>query len=480
MSKTSSSNPAVPSPAKSPAHRSPLALLVAGTFFMENLDATIITPALPAMARSFGAQPADLNLGVAVYALTVAIFIPASGWIAERYGARRVFGLAIAMFTLASVLCGITETLWQFVAARALQGMAGSLMVPVGRLAVLRGTEKRDLVTVIATLTWPALVAPVLGPPLGGLLVDHAHWSWIFLLNVPLGIVALAMVHRVVPHIAPDPARRFDAAGFAFMGLALAALVGAAEAVSHSFDDWPPALAAFALSGLFAGLGVRHLRRARHPLFRLDVLGIATFLASIRGGTLFRMGVSAVPFLVPVMMQIGFGYSPFHSGLMLMAVFAGNVLIKPATTPLLARFGFRPILVAGGIGNGVALAACALFGPGTPAPVIAAVLFVGGALRSVQFTAINTLSFSEVPQSHMADANTMASTFTPVAMGLGVTLGAVAWRMGEALSSGGAAATPFRIAFVVVGVVTALATLDFARLDRSAGAEVASRGKARA
>lgn len=478
----SSASATEPSQADGPpaaTHRSPLALLVAGTFFMENLDATIITPALPAIARSFGTEPADLNLGIAVYALTVAIFIPASGWVAERYGARRVFALAIALFTVASVLCGITGSLWQFVLARALQGLAGSLMVPVGRLVVLRNTPKRDLVTVIATLTWPALVAPVLGPPLGGLMVDHVHWSWIFFLNVPLGILALALVHRLVPAIAPDPSRRFDLFGFVCMGLSLAALVGGAEVISRSFNDWVPALAVFALSLVTGTLGIRHLRRSPHPLFRLDVLAIPTFTATIRGGTVFRMGISAVPFLVPLMMQIGFGYSPFESGLMLMAVFAGNVLIKPATTPLLARFGFRPILVTAGIGNGVAVAACALFVPGTPVAVIAAVLFVGGALRSTQFTALNTIAFSDVPQPQMTNANTMFSTLTQVGIGLGVALAAVAWRIGEGLAAGGEPSAPFRIAFLIVGIVTALGTIDAARLDKSAGAEVAARGRAR-
>ncbi len=243
-----------------------LALLVAGTFFMENLDATVITPAVPHMAASFGVQPVDLNTGVSAYMLTLGIFIPVSGWIAERFGARRVFAFAIALFTLSSLLCGLSQNLPQFIAARILQGMGGAMMVPVGRLVVLRTTPKERLITAIATLTWPALVAPVLGPPLGGLIVDHAVWRWIFYLNIPLGLVALAFALRLVPAGDGHGGRSFDWPGFLLTGGALFLLLSATEFLGRPDIDWLKAAVAVVAGGGLLIAAVYHLRRTPTPM----------------------------------------------------------------------------------------------------------------------------------------------------------------------------------------------------------------------
>jgi len=453
--------------------RASLSLLVAGTFFMENLDATVISPAIPAMAQSFSVPPVDLNTGVSAYMLTLGVFIPISGWAAERYGARRVFTFAIALFTLASLLCGLAHSLSAFVITRIVQGIGGALMVPVGRLVVLRQTPKNDLVRAIAVLTWPALVAPVLGPPLGGLIADHGNWRWIFWLNLPLGILALLFALRLVPKTDPDTGKAFDWPGFLLTGSGLFCLMAVTEIVSRPDVAWPQAAVALILGVGLMGGGVRHLQHATQPMFDLTALKLRSFSVTIWGGSLFRMGVSAVPFLIPLMFQIGFGFSAFSAGLMLMAVFAGNLTMKPMTTSVMARFGFRPVLIINGLLNAAMVGACALFAQRMPLPLICGILFLGGMTRSMQFTALNTIAFSEVPQSQMSSANTLFSTAFQLAMGLGIALGAIAWRLGAVLVPHADAATPFRIAFLLIAAVSLLGIVDSLKLDRGAGDHVA-------
>lgn len=462
-----------------PARRSALAFLVAGTFFMENLDATVISPAIPAMAASFGVAPVDLSVGISAYMLTLGVFIPVSGWMAERFGARRVFTAAIALFTLASLLCGMAQGLHGFIAARVLQGIGGAMMVPVGRLVVLRETPKDRLVQAIAVLTWPALVAPVLGPPLGGLLVAQGDWRWIFWLNLPLGLVAFLVALRIVPAQQAGSRRDFDWPGFLLTGAALFCLMLVAEVLAR-----PDAGLALAGGALLAGLvllaaAIGHLRRAKNPMLKLSALRVPTFALTLWGGSLFRMGVSAVPFLLPVMFQIGFGLGPFQAGLFLMAVFAGNLAMKPLTSKILRRFGFRKVLLVNGTLNAVLIAACALLVPAMPVWLTCLILFLGGMTRSMQFTALNTLAFADIPPAGIADANALFSTAFQLAMGLGIALGAIAWRVGGALAAGGGPDLPFRIAFLIVAAVSAISLIDSFRLARNAGDTINSARKPR-
>ncbi|MBT9432802.1 MFS transporter [Candidatus Sodalis endolongispinus] len=327
-----------------------MALLVAGAFFMEYLDGTVIATALPQMARDFGVAAVDLNIGMSAYLITLAVLIPVSGWTADRYGARNVFSLALLIFTLSSLLCGLTHNVGEFIAMRVLQGIGGAMMVPVGRLAVLRNTPKSQLIVAIATLTWPALVAPILGPPLGGFITSYASWRWIFFINIPLGIVAIIIAWLIIPNSRESHPQPFDKMGFVSMGLATLCLVTALELCSQLPVNWPAVwlLLAVGLAALLIAL--RHLRRARHPMVRLDALRIHTFRITMGGGTLFRITVSTVPFLLPLLFQVGFGMDPFHAGILVLAVFAGNLAMKPATTPLMRRFGFRPILLVTAVG----------------------------------------------------------------------------------------------------------------------------------
>ncbi|UQC73294.1 MFS transporter [Lelliottia sp. AC1] len=458
---------------------SPAALLVAGAFFMEFLDGTVIATALPDMAKSFGVQAVDLNIGISAYLITLAVLIPASGWIADRFGARKVFAVALAIFTLASVFCGLSTTVDQFVAMRVLQGMGGALMVPVGRLAVLRTTPKHQLITAIATLTWPALVAPIIGPPLGGFITSYADWRWIFFINVPLGIVAIILALRIIPDLHDDERRPFDTPGFIATTIAMVSLVYAMESMGAQHSQGVLTLALLVVGAVTLIYALRHFQRAQWPMIRLDAMQVPTFRVTMYGGSLFRASISAVPFLLPLMFQVGFGMDAFHSGLLVLAVFVGNLTIKPATTPLIRRLGFRKLLLINGALNVLSLLACAFISPQTPVWLIMLILYLGGVFRSIQFTAVSTLAFADVPSAQMSYANTLFSTATQLAVGLGITLGAIGIRIGEKMGDLlGMTSVPgisFRLAFVAIALICLVGMVDTLRLTKDAGSAVSNK-----
>ncbi|PLY47439.1 MFS transporter [Lelliottia sp. F153] len=458
---------------------SPAALLVAGAFFMEFLDGTVIATALPDMAKSFGVQAVDLNIGISAYLITLAVLIPASGWIADRFGARKVFAVALAIFTLASVFCGLSTTVDQFVAMRVLQGMGGALMVPVGRLAVLRTTPKHQLITAIATLTWPALVAPIIGPPLGGFITSYADWRWIFFINVPLGIVAIILALRIIPDLHDDERRPFDTPGFIATTIAMVSLVYAMESMGAKHSQGLLTLGLLVVGAVTLIYALRHFQRAQWPMIRLDAMQVPTFRVTMYGGSLFRASVSAVPFLLPLMFQVGFGMDAFHSGLLVLAVFVGNLTIKPATTPLIRRLGFRKLLLINGALNVLSLLACAFISPQTPVWLIMLILYLGGVFRSIQFTAVSTLAFADVPSVQMSYANTLFSTATQLAVGLGITLGAIGIRigekMGDLLDMASVPGISFRLAFVAIALICLVGMVDTLRLTKDAGSAVSNK-----
>ena len=452
----------------------PVALLVAGAFFMENLDGTIIVSATQRMARSFGVPPVQLNITIAAYLLTLGVFIPVSGWIADRLGARTVFACAIAIFTAASGLCALSTGLAELTAMRVLQGMGGAMMVPVGRLAVLRATDKRDLIDAVAYLTWPALVAPVIAPAIGGALTTYASWRWIFVINLPLGLAALVLTARLVPNYRTGDRVPLDWLGFVLTGLGIATFVGGLEAVTDGLAAWAPIVALLVIGGLVVGVAVRHLRRVEHPLLDLGVLSIPTFRVTNLGGSAFRMAIGAVPFLLPLLFQEAFGWSAAKAGLVVVPVFVGNIAIKPLTTAILHRFGFRRVLVVSGAASALTIALCAAFSASTPVAVIVLVLLLSGVFRSVGFTAYNTIVFADVAPEQLSGANTLTSTVQQLTMGLGVALGALALYagapIGRLLGTTAGARAPFAVAFVLVALLPLLAVVESASLEHHAGA----------
>jgi len=452
-----------------------VALLVAGAFFMENLDGTVIATALPQMAESFGASPVDLNLGMTVYMLTLAVFIPVSGWVADRLGARTVFSSAIVIFTLASMICGVSNTLTQFTVARVLQGIGGAMMVPVGRLVVLRITEKKDLMRSISYITWPGLMAPVLGPPLGGFITTYSTWRWIFYLNVPLGVIGTVLALLWTDNQRENSERRFDWTGFVLAGSACIAFMYSLELMGQQASSWITVGALLAYSLLAGMLAALHMRRAEHPLIDFACLQRRTFAVSIWGGSLFRIGIMASPFLLPLMFQVAFGLNAFQSGLLVLTMFAGNLTMKSVTTPVLRRWGFRSVLLLNGVVSAVLILALGLLSPATPKMAMVTVLFLHGLSRSMQFTALNTLAFVDIPRTLMSSATSFAAVVQQMGMGLGVAVGAVAlrgagWLRGE--PAGTLSLMDFHWAFWMMGVLGVLAVLDCLPLPREAGAEV--------
>lgn len=458
-----------------------IALLVAASFFMENLDATIIVTAVPQMAESFGVQAVDLSIGVSAYMLALGVFIPASGWVAERFGARTVFASAVALFTVSSLLCGFATGLWEFVLLRVLQGMGGAMMVPVGRLAVLKTTPKEKLVSAIATLTWPALVAPILGPPIGGFITTYASWRWIFYLNLPLGILAFYFAWKLIPNDRNPTPQPFDTEGFLLGGGGLFCTLWAVELVSGDGTPWAQAVGFLIAGVLLLAACVWHMHRATHPMIDLSVLKVQTFAATVSGGSLFRMATGATALLLPLMFQVGFGLNPFHAGLLMVAIFTGNLAMKPATTGIIRRHGFKRVLGWNGLANVVFLLCYAMLSPNTPLGWILGVLFVGGLARSLHFTALNTLAFADVPPAKLRAANTLFSTAFQLSLGVGVAVGALALRVGSWAKDGlGVADVPavdFRLAFVLIALLSLIALYDVRPLPADAGDEIARKAK---
>ena len=452
----------------------PLGFLVASAFFMEFLDGAIIVTALPSMAVSLGGDPIDLHIGITAYLLTVAIFILPGGWAADRYGPRRVFAAAIAVFTLGSALCGLAPTVPAFVAARIVQGLGGAMMVPVGRLAVLRVTEKAGLMRAIAVLTWPGLTAPILGPPLGGFITQHASWRWIFFINLPIGLVGFLLSLRLVPAARSATPRPFDLRGFLLGAALLAAGTTALDMLGDETHSWPLVAGLSAIALIAGTLLWHHSRTHPHPLLDPAPFRAQTYRLVMTAGTTMRLLVNAMPFLLPLLFQLGFGLDPFQAGLLVLALFAGNLGVKPLTTPILRRFGFRTTMLANGLLQAATMLACATLQPGTPTPVIFALLALSGASRSLQFTAFNTLAFADVPQPSMAPANTMFSVAFQLSLASASPLAALILHAATALSNerGLPGIPAFQAAFVALAALMVAATLFTLRLPRTAGATI--------
>ena len=375
-------------------------LIVATALLMENLDATVLSTSLPAIAADLQESPIHLKLALTSYLLAIAIFIPASGWVADRFGARTVFRIAMGVFAMGSIGCGFSSDLTTLVLARVLQGVGGAMMVPVGRLVVLRTVDRSELVNALAWLTIPALLGPVLGPPVGGFITTYFNWRWIFWINIPIAALGIALATIYIEDIRADERIRFDFLGFVLVGPGLAAfLTGGTMAGLGLLPGWAVAL----LTGggaVLLGLYVRHALRAEHPLIDLRLLRLTTFRASIIGGFLFRVGVGATPFLLPLMLQTGFGLTPFNSGLLTFATGIGAMVMKTLAAPILRRFGFRRVLVINAVLSSIFVAMPGMFSPATPWILMAGTLLLGGFMRSLQFTSINAVAYADVPSLH--------------------------------------------------------------------------------
>lgn len=451
-----------------------IALIVGSAFFMVLLDSAIIATSLPRMAQSFGLTAVELSIGISVYILAVATFVPLSSWMSDRFGARRVFLIAIVIFTVASLACGVATTLPEFIAARALQGLGGAFMTPVGRVLVLRNARKSELIQATALITWPALMAPVIGPVLGGFITTWLSWRWNFFINLPLGIIAFSLAWRFIPRTDTISRRPFDLHGFVLSASALLSLLYGLESLAHQYIPAFQSIALIAAGGVMTYLTVRHLRKTPAPLLKLAPFSVHTFaLATLSAGTLIKTGINATPFLLPLLLQVSFGLTPLEAGSYILVYFLGNLGMKTVTTTTLQTFGFKRVLLVNGLLCGLSIAACGLFTPDSGKILIMATLFVAGLTRSMQYTSLNTLAFADISAVQRGSAATLASMLQQISMVLGITLSVIILSGSRwAAQRSEVALVDFSLAFFATGLLVMTASLMFLRLPADAGAEV--------
>ncbi|MFO1114224.1 MAG: DHA2 family efflux MFS transporter permease subunit [Beijerinckiaceae bacterium] len=452
-------------------------LVVATALFMENLDSTVLSTSLPAIAADLHEDPVALKLALTAYLLSLAIFIPASGWTADRFGARKVFRAAILVFAVGSILCGLSSTLPQFVAARMLQGMGGAMMTPVGRLVLLRSVPRSEIVRALAWLTVPALIGPVIGPPLGGFITTYFHWRWIFWINIPISLLGVALATIYIPDVREEHRPPFDVAGFALIGIGLSSLIFGFSAAGRGVIAGSLDAGLIGLGFVCLGLYARHALRAEHPILDVRLFQFPTFRASVAGGFLFRMGIGATPFLLPLLFQMSFGLTPFQSGALTFVSTLGAMAMKPTAGPILKMFGFRNVLMFNALLSTCFFLANCLFQASTPHAVVVAVLLAGGFFRSLEFTAINAVAFAEVPDRLMSHATSLSAAVQQLSLSVGVTLGAGALEIARAAHGAGQdlQTADFTPAFLTVAFVSAVSVLFFMRLAPDAGAELSGK-----
>lgn len=461
-----------------PLHKSRIVpAIVAVAFFMQMLDSTIIATSLPAMAVDFATDAVTLSIGFTAYLLAMAVFIPPAGWLADRFGAKEVFLGAIVLFTLSSIACGLSHSLAEFTVARTIQGTAAALMTPVGRQLVLRGAPKNELVRAIAMITWPALIAPVIGPVIGAWITTHVGWEWNFLINLPLGMVGALLVLAFVPKEPPEAPRPFDVKGFALTSSGLALALAGLEIFTSPHGS-NAALGLLALGVAVGFIAVHHLKRSPKALLDLSVLKVPTFaLATLSSGTAGRLAINSTPFLLPLLFQVGLGYSPVETGSLVLVYFLGNLMMKSVTTPALRIFGFRNLLVLNGIVASASIAGFALVDRDTPHILLLSLLFICGLSRSMQFTSLTTIAFADIAAAQRSAATTISSMLQQLAQLLGVAVSAALIRLsgyarGEVSGEEATLLIDFRVAFIVIGLIGFLSALRFLVLPRDAGAEV--------
>jgi EmrB/QacA subfamily drug resistance transporter len=454
-------------------------LILAVALFMENMDSTVIATSLPAIAADIGTSPITLKLALTSYFVALAIFIPISGWMADRYGAKRIFRLAIGVFVAGSVACAFSNSLAEFVGSRFLQGMGGAMMTPVGRLVLVRSTPRAQLVQAMAWLTVPALIGPLVGPPVGGFITTFFSWHWIFLINVPIGIVGIWLAGRVLPEIEAVPPGRLDAWGFVLAGMAAAGVVFGLSVIS--MPALPPVVGLGTLAlGVGCGLAyLRHWRRVDRPLLDFTILATPAVRAAVLSGSLFRIGVGAAPFLLPLMFQIGFGLSPFESGMLTFASAFGAIAMKFVASTALRLGGFRTVLIVATLAGSVLMAVNGLFRPDTPYALIIAVLVASGLMRSLYFTCVNALVFAEIENAQAAQATAISAVAQQISIALGVAVAGLVLETHALVTGEAVGMSAFIVAFPIVGILTALAVIPLLSLPPTTGRAVSGHGRAR-
>ncbi|MDB5739156.1 MAG: hypothetical protein JWP16_196 [Alphaproteobacteria bacterium] len=453
-------------------HFRTIALIVGAAMFMEQLDGTVLATALPSMAHELGVSAPSLSIALTSYLISLAIFIPVSGRIADRFGARTVFRAAIIAFILGSIACASAPNVAFLVAARFFQGIGGALMLPVGRLVLMRSVEKRDLIQATSWVLIPAIVGPILGPPLGGFIVTYLNWRWIFYINVPIGILGVVLVSLFIANSRGEVPEKTDYSGIFLSSLSLGLLLFGFELASHD-GQLKLALALLAVGGILGALYIRHAHKTVHPILDISLMKIPTYGTSVIAGAITRVTQGAHPYLLPLMMQLGFGLSAAQSGLMTFATALGSIAAKPVAAPLLRRFGFRDTLVVNGVFASAGYAVCGLFRPGWPMPVMFGIMILSGFFMSIQFTGYNTIAYDEIEQDRMGTATSFYTTFQQLMLSIGICAGAAALQ-GAMVARGHHAPqfTDFTAAFWTVALISLSATIWNRRFSHGAGTEI--------
>lgn len=448
----------------------PLVLAIA--LFMEQMDSNVISTSLPAIAADIGSSPIALKLALTAYLVALAVFIPVSGWMADRFGAKNVFRAAIAIFVIGSIACAAANSLSAFVIARFLQGMGGAMMTPVGRLVLVRSTPRNELVSAMAWLSIPAMIGPLAGPPVGGFITTYLTWHWIFLINVPIGAVGIWAASRYLPDNGERIVKRLDWSGFVLSGLAMSGVVFGLSVVS--LPALPPVIGLVVLLvGLVcSALYIVHARRSSDPLLDLRLFDNKVFRSAVLGGSIFRLGIGAIPFLLPLMFQLGFGLTPFQSGMITFVSAIGALSMKFGARRVFSGIGFRRALMFGSLISAAFIAVNSLFTPATPVWIILTFLLVGGFARSLFFTGVNALAYAEIPDEKTSQAAPITAVAQQASLAIGVALAGGILEVSSGLRGTPLALVDFHIGFIVVGFVSALAFFWFARLAPDAGHEL--------
>jgi len=442
---------------------------------MENIDATVITTSLPALARDFGQTAIALKVGLTAYIVSLGIFIPVSGWLADRFGSRRIFTLAIVVFSAGSLMCAASTSLALFIAARFVQGVGGALMVPVGRIVIFRTIPKSEFVRAVSYLTIPSLLGPVIGPPLGGFITTFFHWRWIFVINLPIACMGLFLVKRYMPDLREAEPRRLD-----IFGLALTAIGASLLMLGTSLFETPFISTAWAwimtlMGALILATYVLYALHTPWPLLELRFLKIPTYRASVLGGSFFRIALGCIPFLLPLALQVGIGLNPFESGLVTCCSAFGSLVMKSLARRVLRRFGFRNVLVSNAVIVAVMITAYGMFTPSTPIWIMALIVLVGGVFPSLQFTSINSIAYADLDSTEVARATSLASTVQQISLGMGITIaGVVLQAVAGMAGHAGIRYTDFQPTFAFMALFS-LGSIAFSfRLTREAGAALSA------
>ncbi|WP_417580810.1 MFS transporter [Pelagibacterium sp.] len=447
-------------------------LILAVALFMENMDATVIATSLPSIAADIGTTPVALKLAFTAYFVALAIFIPISAWLADKFGAKTVFRAAILVFMLGSIACAFSGSLSEFVMARFIKGMGGAMMSPLARLILLRTTERKDLVNAMAWLTIPALIGPTLGPPIGGFLTTFLSWHWIFIINVPIGLLGVVLITKYLPEVESATPRPMDFPGFFLSAIAFSGIVFGLSLLSMPVLPLWVAIVSTSVGLVAAIVYVPYALRIEHPLLDPRLFLHPSYRAVVLGTSLFLIGAGATPFLLPLMLQVGFGYTPFESGMITFVGALGALCMKFIAKPIYQRIGFRTALIAAGVLSSLGLVIKGTFMPQTPVVVMMLVIFIVGIVRSLYFTGQNALAFADIDDNEAGPATAVHAVMRPIATALAVAMAGGVLELSSHVRGQPLGMTDFHIAFFVIAAVSFMAVIPYLRLEKEAGSDI--------